>query len=462
MYTAIFFFLFVVSASMAGLFVILFIIKKKEFDEHFEEFKDVVDIYKEIKKYQKKLEERQKQYEKFASKCATIENKLKSSYAQKRSVYENLIKEISLLEEQTEDLSYGLYEPHFNFDTSERYKIEIQNIKKQQKEMVRAKNAATCGQEWTVAGSKHEGTKMTSRTMKLMLRAFNNECDAAVLKVSWNNVKKMRERVTKAYEAINKLGEPVAIEINPNFLELKVKEIGLAYEYQEKLQAEKEEQRRIREQMREEEKVRREIEKTIQDTIREEQAYNKALEKARQEMGFAQGERLEKLKTQMALLEEKLKEAEEKNRRAQSMAERTKSGHVYVISNIGSFGEEVYKIGLTRRLEPEERVKELGDASVPFAFDIHAMIYSENAPELENAFHKHFRDKQINLVNSRKEFFAVSLDEIEEHAVANGLTVEFTKLAEAKEYRETMAILSANNKEQQSKQIVNNKFPASL
>jgi len=272
----------------------------------------------------------------------------------------------------------------------------------------------------------------------------------------------MRERVTKAYEAINKLGEPVAIEINLDFFELKLKEIYLAYEYQEKLQAEKEEQRRIREQMREEEKVRREIEKAMQDAIREEQTYNKAIEQARQEMESAQGEKLEKLKTQMAFLEEKLKEAEEKNRRVQSMAEKTKSGHVYVISNIGSFGENVYKIGLTRRLEPKERVNELGDASVPFAFDIHAMIYSENAPELESAFHKHFRSKQVNLVNSRKEFFAVSLDEIEEHAADNGLTVEFTKLAEAKEYRETMAILSANNKEQQSKQIVNNKFPASL
>ena len=462
MYTAIFFILFVTSASMAVLFVTLFIAKKKEFDEYFEEFKDVIDIDKETKKYQKELEDKHRQYENFIGKYITKENELKSSYAQKRSVYENLIKEISLLEEQTEDLSYGLYEPHFNFDTSERYKIEIQNTRKLQKEMVRAKNAATCTTEWTVSGSKSEGTKMTNRTMKLMLRAFNNECDAAVLKVSWNNVQKMRERITKAYEAINKSGEPSAIVISPDYLELKLEEISLAYAHQGKLQAEKEEQRRIREQMREEEKVRREIEKAMQDAIREEQVYNKALEEARQEMESAHGERLEKLKIQTALLEEKLKKAEEKGQRAQSMAEKTKSGHVYVISNIGSFGENIYKIGLTRRLEPEIRVKELGDASVPFAFDIHAMIHSENAPELENAFHKHFRDKQLNLVNSRKEFFAVSLVEIEEHAVANGLTIEFTKIAEAKEYRETMAIISANNKEQEFKQIVNNKFPASL
>ena len=462
MYTAIFFALFIVSAVMAGLFVVLFITKKKEFDEYFEEFKDVIDIDKEIKRFQKELDDRRKKYEKFVGECVKRENELKSSYTQKRNLYEKLIREISLLDDQVEDLSYGLYEPHFSFDTSERYKIEIQNVRTRQKEMVRSKNAATCSQEWVVAGSKSEGTKMTNRTIKLMLRAFNNECDAAVLKVSWNNVQKMRERVTKAYEAINKLGDPVAIKINPAFLEMKLKEISLAHEYQEKLQAEKEEQRRIREQMREEEKVRREIEKAMQDAIKEEQAYNKALELARHEMESAHGERLEKLKTQMSLLEEKLKEAEEKGRRAQSMAERTKSGHVYVISNIGSFGKDVYKIGLTRRLEPEVRVKELGDASVPFAFDIHAMMYSEDAPALENEFHKHFSSKQVNRVNPRKEFFGVSLYEIEKYAAANGLKTEFTKIAEAKEYRETMSILSANNKEQQAKELISEKFPDSL
>lgn len=267
MYTAIFFILFVTSASMAVLFATLFIAKKKEFDEYFEEFKDVIDIDKEIKKYQKEFQERRNQYEKFVTECVTRENELKNSYTQKRSVYENLIKEIMLLEEHTEDLSYGLYEPHFNFDTSERYKYEIQNIRKQQKEMVREKNAAICTTEWTVSGSKSEGTKMTNRNMKLMLRAFNNECDAAVLKVNWNNVQIMKERIMKAYEAINKLGEPSAIVISPDYLEIKLKEISLAYEYQEKLQAEKEEQRRIREQMREEEKVRREIEKAMQDAV---------------------------------------------------------------------------------------------------------------------------------------------------------------------------------------------------
>jgi hypothetical protein len=461
MFTALVLILFLIAASLAGLFIALFINKSKDFKYNFERFKNVTNIDKEVKKVDNELRDRRNKFEKFLVECSKRENELKSSYSQKRTIFEKLIREINILEEHTEILSYGLYEPHFDFDTPERYKIEIQNTKEKQKEMIRSKKAATCQQEWEVSGSKKEGKKMTDRTIKLMLRAFNNECDSAVLKVRWNNVLKMRERAAKAYEAINKLGEPVAIEISPKYLELKLAEISLTHEYQEKLQAQKEEQRKIREQMREEEKVRREVEKAIEDAIREETMYKKALEKARQEMESAQGDRLERLKEKMAILETQLKEAEEKGKRAQSMAEKTKSGHVYIISNIGSFGENVYKIGLTRRLEPEERVRELGDASVPFAFDIHGMVYSENAPELENKFHKHFSNKQVNLVNPRKEFFDISLGEIEECAKLNGISVEFTKLAEAKEYRETIAMKSANSEKPLQKENLS-KFPDSI
>ena len=439
MYFAIFFTLFVIASALAGLFVFLFIIKTKEFNEYFEEFKDVIDIKKETKKVEQELKDRRKRYEKFISECASRENELKSSYSQKKLIYDRLISEVSILEDRVDDLSYGLYTPHFEFDTPERYKIEIQKNREKQKALIRNKEAASCKQEWSVGGSKAEGKKMTDRTIKLMLRAFNNECDAAVLKVRWNNVQNMRERVTRAYEAINKLGEPVAIEVNPDYLELKLNEISLTHEYQEKLQAQKEEQRRIREQMREEEKVRQEIEKAIKESMQQEEAYNKALHKAKKELEHAHGAKVDELKEKIALLDKQLQEAIEKGKRAQSMAEKTKAGHVYIISNIGSFGEDIYKIGLTRRLEPTDRVKELGDASVPFAFDIHGMVYSENAPELENKFHKFFSDKQVNLVNPRKEFFSIPLNEIEEFAKENGLAIEFVKHAEAKEYRESIS-----------------------
>ena len=124
----------------------------------------------------------------------------------------------------------------------------------------------------------------------------------------------------------------------------------------------------------------------------------------------------------------------------------TKCGHIYVISNIGSFGENVYKIGMTRRLDPMERINELGDASVPFKFDVHAMIFSEDAPALENKLHETFRDKSVNMVNMKKEFFRVSLEEIEKVVKDNYAEIEFTKIAEAKDYRETLAILKAKEK----------------
>jgi hypothetical protein len=142
------------------------------------------------------------------------------------------------------------------------------------------------------------------------------------------------------------------------------------------------------------------------------------------------------------------------------MAQMTKVGHIYVISNIGAFGEDVVKIGMTRRLDPLDRVRELGDASVPFHFDVHAIIYSENAPQLENELHKKFNDRRLNRINNRKEFFKASLEEIEsfvkEHADAE---IEFTKVAEAREYRETLIVNNTNLIEKTSSTKV---FPKTL
>jgi hypothetical protein len=192
--------------------------------------------------------------------------------------------------------------------------------------------------------------------------------------------------------------------------------------------------------MREEEKARKEIEAAIAKAIKEQETYQKALDKARKEVEMAEGAKQQKLQMQIAELEARLKEADSNKDRALSMAQQTKRGHVYIISNIGSFGENVYKIGMTRRLDPMDRVKELGDASVPFPFDVHAIIFSEDAPRLENEMHKEFGKKRTNLVNPRKEFFNVSLEEIEAVAKRNNAKIEFTKIAEARDYRESIAM----------------------
>lgn len=440
-----------ITLTLAVLFAILFFRKSTAFNKIETRFKDVIDVDTEKAKVQEEVDT-----------LLSQQKELQESYRLKREIYDNLIKEISVLEEDLDFISYGIYKPHFDFDTAEKYKQKRSEIQSRQKDAIREKNAAVCLTEWTVSGSKVEGRKMTNRNLKLILRAFNGECDAAIMKVKWNNISKMEERIKKAFDALNKLGEPNHIEITRSYLQLKLDELHVAYEYQDKLYQEKEEQRQIREQMREEEKVQQEIERAKREAEQDEKKYQKAMEKAKEELSAAHGEKLEKLKAQMKQMEQKLKEAKENKQRALSRAQMTKSGHVYIISNIGSFGENVYKIGMTRRLEPTDRVRELGDASVPFAFDIHAMIYSENAPELENELHKNFDGKRLNLVNQRKEFFRVSLDEIVNYVSKGNDEVEFTKLAEAREYRESMSIRDSEKLKKEEEEVTATRFPSAI
>jgi hypothetical protein len=223
--------------------------------------------------------------------------------------------------------------------------------------------------------------------------------------------------------------------------------------------------RAIQEELREEEKAKREFEQAQREAEKEEATFQKALDKARKEIEAATGEKYSKLQAQISLLEQELSEAHERKERAMSMAQQTKRGHVYIISNIGSFGENVYKIGMTRRLEPVDRIKELGDASVPFQFDIHAMIYSDEAPTLEYELHKAFSNRKVNMLNYRKEFFNVTLEEIEQKIKEIGLEAEFSKLPEAMEYRETLAILEKLRTQVEHKsveELISEEFPSSL
>lgn len=365
---------------------------------------------------------------------------LKKDYDNALAIYKNLRKQTDLLTESLELSEYGVYEPHFDFETSEIYKGEIGNIRDRQKAMISNNQAVKGGEQISWNGSLAKGQVMVKREKKLMMRAFNGECDSFISSVEWNNVKRMEERIYKSHEAINQVYKDQGIYITANYCDLKIDELRLAYEYKKKKFDEKEEQRQIREQMREEEKAAREIEAAIAKAEKDEEAFQKAIEKAKKDAESSQGSEHEKFLKKIIELESKLAEVEAKKERALSMAQQTKRGHVYIISNIGSFGENVYKIGMTRRLDPQDRVKELGDASVPFQFDTHAMIFSENAPALETALHKAFDKKKLNMVNYRREFFNVSLEEIEQEIKKCEISAEFIKLPEAMEYRESLAI----------------------
>jgi hypothetical protein len=347
--------------------------------------------------------------------------------------------EFAALDEAANLQSFGFYRPRYTFSTSERYQARLEEIRDRQKDMLKSKAAAIARTEWTVNGSVAEGRKQNNQTLKLMLRAFNGECDAAVAKVNYKNVNVMEARIAKAWEAINGLASVQQCEITKAYLDLKLQELYLSHEYEEKVQAEKEEQRRIKEQMREEEIAIREIEKAKQEAEREEQRYAEALRKAEEEVQKAAGAKQQKLLSQIEELQKRLAEAKVSKERAISQAQMTRSGNVYVISNIGSFGEHVYKIGMTRRLQPMDRIKELGDASVPFEFDVHAMIRSEDAPALESALHREFHHRRVNLVNERKEFFKIEFDELVLTVRKLHGEIEFIQVPEAKEYRQTAA-----------------------
>ena len=286
--------------------------------------------------------------------------------------------------------------------------------------------------------------------INFVLDAFNGKVDSILSKIKKDNYGVLEQKIKDAYQVVNNNGKAFRnAEITSEYLAARIDELKWAVIVQELKFQEQEEQRRIKEQIREEEKARREYEKAIKEAEKEEETLKKLIEKAQKEVSHATEEQKAKYEEKLKELEVKLKIAEEKNQRAISMAQQTRSGNVYIISNIGSFGEDVFKIGMTRRLEPLDRIKELGDASVPFEFDVHSMIYSDDAPELERKLHKKFLAMQLNKVNPRKEFFKVTLTEIRKEVEEMTINAKWTMAAEARQYRESLSIEHAikNNRE---------------
>ena len=226
----------------------------------------------------------------------------------------------------------------------------------------------------------------------------------------------------------------MSLYIAPNYINSKIDELTLAFEYQQKKQEEKDAQKAARAEMREAAKLQKEIEAQRKKIEKEQTHYQTAYEKLLKQLESSPDDadliqKKSELETQLQDIDKAMKDIDyrEANQRA---------GYVYIISNIGAFGENVYKIGMTRRLDPQDRVDELGDASVPFNFDVHAMIFSDDAPALEAALHKAFEDRKLNMVNTRREFFNVTLDEIKEVVKKNfDKTVEFIDVPHAEQYR---------------------------
>jgi hypothetical protein len=360
---------------------------------------------------------------------------LRVSYADKKAIYDQLIPQVAIFDEKLSFAEMGVYEPHFDFTDSEEYKKAILATREAQKIMVSDKTAVVCARRWSVDGSAAKGLTMTDRNIRLTLRAFNNECDAAIANVRWSNAIAMEKRILNAQTQIDKQNATNATSITEEYVKLKLRELSLTHEHREKLKAERDERA-------EKARLAREEQKLIRDTERaeeEEAQYQRLLDKAKAEAQSIDGPRLDAFADQIRMLEQDLAKAHAKVLRAQAMAEKTRSGYVYIISNIGSFGDDIVKIGLTRRLDPADRIRELGDASVPFIFDTHAVIYSDDAPAWERAIHTEFERTRVNVQNRRKEFFRAKLDDVEATVKRLAPDAPVFKDIEAQDYRETLA-----------------------
>lgn len=334
--------------------------------------------------------------------------------------------------------SFGLYKPHFSFANSTEYKDELAKIRTQQKECIKAGHAATGRDDWTVNGDKRKGAKMIHDMQKLLIRAFNCECDDVVDHVKFNNVEAAEKRIEASFSAISKLGAVCGVAITATYRDLKIKELHLAYEYQVEKQKEKEALKQLRAEERERAKLEREIAEARKKIEKEQKHYANALQKVIQQLAAAPANEIAALEEKKKELEDQLSSLDSSMQQIDYREANQKAGYVYIISNVGAFGEGVYKIGMTRRLEPMDRIDELGDASVPFDFDVHALIFSDNAPGLEAALHKAFEDRKLNMVNTRREFFRVSLDEIKAVVKQNfDQTVDFVDVPLAEQYRQS-------------------------
>lgn len=375
----------------------------------------------------------------FLSQVAATQSDLEASRSKLQSVQQKILG----AEDAIQLESFALYEPKYQFTNSIDYKSRLDEIREDQKATARGLSAGVDDLDLPAGNlTKAEWKKLRKDALKLALRSFNSESEYCIDNVKFSNMEKMEERIRRSFETCNKLLNATSIFWKDIVLERKLQELYLAHEYQVKRQEEKEAIRQAREDQREQEKLEKEIREARIKIDKERRHFTSALQKLQQRLNAATDQkerddlqiRIDEISKQNGKLDEEEKQLDYREQNA-------RAGYVYVISNIGAFGEGIYKIGMTRRLEPMERVDELGDASVPFRFDVHALVFSDNAPSLEAKLHSHFAIGRLNKVNGRKEFFRADLKEIEAVIRANyDAVVEVVHAAPAEQYRESLRL----------------------
>jgi hypothetical protein len=334
--------------------------------------------------------------------------------------------EVVALEDQIEDLQatadlqdLGLvFSGDHPVANSIEYKAAVDQARDRRKTMAKSQQAVVASQSWAIGGDIAEGRKLVGEISKLMLRAYNNELDALIKSTNATNADARSGALSKKRDQIKKLGTRMGLEISPQYHDLAVYEIRQVGRFQAAKLIEKEQERARKEQLREEKRVADEIAKEQAKLDTELKKYQTAMEQLRS--------RPDASLTEIAELETKLQEVELAQSDITRRAANTRAGHVYIISNPGSLGPKMIKIGMTRRLNPQDRVDELGDASVPFRFSVHALVFSDDAVSLESSLHQRFADRRVNRVNMRREFFYATPAEVREALVGlNAHVLEF-------------------------------------
>lgn len=364
------------------------------------------------------------------SQLAEIEQQIAAAHASLQQTQQQLVQTQAKIVE-TDEMAIlqevGIYKYRHPLDDAVAYKAKLKRAQDSIKALAKSGGAVSSISNFTFNNSAKKGAKLIQDLSKLMLRAYNSESDNIVRTLKPYKTASAISRLDKARESIARLGSIIELRITEDYHHWRVYEIELTADYLAKVEEEKERLKEERARQREEEKAMREFEAEKRRLEKEQTHYQSALEKLR-EKGDEQ--KVSEMEAKLAEIEAAIKGVE--NREANIRA-----GYVYVISNFGSFGEHVVKIGLTRRLEPMDRVRELGDASVPFNFDVHAMIFSDDAVSLENNLHQYFAERRLNLVNIRREYFYATPQEVRDALTKIGgqQLLEFNEMPEAVDWR---------------------------
>ena len=319
----------------------------------------------------------------------------------------------------------GIYNYHHPLEDAEQYRSRLAAINQRIKDMVKAGNAILAADMFTYNNSLAKGRKMTADLSRLMLRAYNAEADNCVRALRAGNVITAKKRLDRAVQAIAKLGAMMEMRVNPRYHELRFEELELTADYLMKKQEEKEAARAERERLREERRAEQELAAERERLDKERSHYLATLEALRANAD----------EEAIAEMERRLQDVDTAISQNDYRVANIRAGYVYVISNPGSFGERMVKIGMTRRLEPMDRVRELGDASVPFPFDVHALFFADDAVAVEQELHDAFAEARVNRVNTRREFFFATPIEVREVLAEKlGALLEFTEQPEATQY----------------------------